>query len=100
MWPAHHGAATSFPQLLPHFTPCAPYSMVAPANRRSGVFEVLRLRGTACVVIALVVATVVAGCVRAFERQPVPAGLVSQAAVPGLANARFWGDEVPKDIYS
>jgi len=30
----------------------------------------------------------------------VPASLVSQATVPGLANVRFWGDEVPKDIYA
>jgi hypothetical protein len=36
-------------------------------------------------------------CAR-IERQPVPEPLVSQAIVPGLAYARFWGDEVPKDI--
>jgi Patatin-like phospholipase len=35
------------------------------------------------------------GCTR-IERQPVPEALVSHAVVPGLANARFWGDEVPK----
>lgn len=29
-----------------------------------------------------------------------PASLVSQATVPGLAHVRFWGDEVPKDIYT
>ena len=39
------------------------------------------------------------GCMR-VERQPVPASLVSQATVPGLAHVRFWGDEVPKDIYT
>ena len=39
------------------------------------------------------------GCVR-IERQPVPASLVSRATVPGLAHVRFWGDEVPKDVYA
>ena len=29
-----------------------------------------------------------------------PASLVSRATVPGLAHVRFWGDEVPKDIYA
>jgi hypothetical protein len=31
-------------------------------------------------------------------RDPVPVSLVGDATVPGLAHARFWGDEVPKDI--
>ncbi|MBO0765706.1 MAG: patatin-like phospholipase family protein [Hyphomicrobiaceae bacterium] len=48
--------------------------------------------GTACVLVALA-----AGCAR-IERQPVPEPLVSKANVPGLAYARFWGDEVPKDV--
>jgi predicted acylesterase/phospholipase RssA len=39
------------------------------------------------------------GCAR-IERQPVPASLVSRATVPGLAHVRFWGDEVPKDVYA
>ena len=29
-----------------------------------------------------------------------PASLVSKATVPGLAHVRFWGDEVPKDVYA
>ncbi len=73
--------------------------MLAPPGRRTGM-ALLRYRGIGCVVAATLVALLVAGCVRSFERQPVPAALVAQAAVPGLANARFWGDEVPKDIYS
>jgi hypothetical protein len=44
-------------------------------------------------------AVAAAACAR-VERQPVPASLASQAAIPGLAHARFWGDEVPKDIYA
>lgn len=48
--------------------------------------------------MCLVAATAV-GCAR-IERQPVPASLVSRATVPGLAHVRFWGDEVPKDVYA
>ena len=44
-------------------------------------------------------AATAAGCTR-IERQPVPASLVSKATVPGLAHVRFWGDEVPKDVYA
>ena len=40
-----------------------------------------------------------AGCAT-VERHAVPAALASDAAVPGLAATRFWGDEVPKDILS
>ncbi len=29
-----------------------------------------------------------------------PESLVSRATVPGLAHVRFWGDEVPRDIYT
>lgn len=48
--------------------------------------------------MCLVAATAL-GCAR-IERQPVPASLVSRATVPGLAHVRFWGDEVPKDVYA
>jgi len=53
--------------------------------------------GTGRVVVVGLLALVVARCAR-IERQAVPASLVSHAMVPGLANARFWGDEVPKDV--
>ena len=55
--------------------------------------------GIGRVIVACSLAAIAAGCA-GIERQPVPASLVSQAAVPGLAYARFWGDEVPKDIYT
>jgi hypothetical protein len=48
--------------------------------------------------VCLIAATAI-GCAR-IERQPVPASLVSRATVPGLAHVRFWGDEVPKDVYA
>ena len=53
--------------------------------------------GTGRVVVVCLLALIIAGCAR-IERQPVPAPLVAHATVPGLANARFWGDEVPKDV--
>jgi hypothetical protein len=53
--------------------------------------------GTGRVVAVGLLALIVAGCAH-IERQAVPASLVSHAMVPGLANARFWGDEVPKDV--
>jgi hypothetical protein len=45
----------------------------------------------------LAVAIALAGCVR-IERQPVPEPLVTSAEPNGLAYARFWGDEAPKDV--
>jgi hypothetical protein len=53
--------------------------------------------GTGRVVAVGLLAAISAGCAH-IERQAVPASLVSHAMVPGLANARFWGDEVPKDV--
>jgi Patatin-like phospholipase len=57
----------------------------------------LRSWGIGRALAAGLLAAMAAGCAR-VERQPVPAALVSEAAVPGLAYARFWGDEVPKDV--
>ena len=45
------------------------------------------------------IALAAAACARA-ERQPVPASLVSEARVPVTGATRFWGDEVPKDIFT
>ena len=39
-----------------------------------------------------------AGCAAQIQRAAVPATLVQDASVPGLAHARFWGDEAPKDV--
>jgi hypothetical protein len=47
---------------------------------------------------ALALALVLAGCATPIERDPVPMSLVSTASIPGLAHARFWGDEVPSNI--
>ena len=44
------------------------------------------------------VALATAGCAARIERDPVPAALVADASIPGLAHARFWGDEAPSDI--
>jgi hypothetical protein len=53
--------------------------------------------GKGRVVVACVLAATIAGCAR-VERSPVPESLVSHATPQGLAYARFWGDEVPKDV--
>lgn len=39
-----------------------------------------------------------AGCAARIQREPVPVSLVGDATVPGMAHARFWGDEIPRDI--
>ena len=44
------------------------------------------------------VALAAGGCAARVVRTPVPAALVDEAGVPGLAHARFWGDEAPGDI--
>ncbi len=43
-------------------------------------------------------AALLAGCAAQSARAPVPSALVSEATIPGLAHARFWGDEVPANI--
>jgi hypothetical protein len=57
----------------------------------------LRSWVTGRVVAACLLVALGSACAR-IERQPVPEPLVPQAMVPGLAYARFWGDEVPKDV--
>lgn len=37
-----------------------------------------------------------AGCASTPERNPLPLELTSQASIPGIPQARFWGDEWPK----
>jgi hypothetical protein len=59
----------------------------------------LRSWGIGRVLAACLLAAMAVGCA-SVERQPVPASLVSQAAIPGLAYARFWGDEVSKDVHA
>jgi hypothetical protein len=45
-----------------------------------------------------VLAALLAGCAAQSARAPVPAALVAEASIPGLAHARFWGDEVPANV--
>src|SRR5262249_15679435 len=57
------------------------------------------MRGVVQVRIACgVLAALLAGCAVQSARAPVPAALVAEASIPGLAHARFWGDEVPGNI--
>jgi predicted acylesterase/phospholipase RssA len=48
--------------------------------------------------LASAAAVVLAGCATQAARTPVPSALASQAVIPGLAHARFWGDETPTNI--
>jgi len=75
-----------------------PALMVAlSAGGRGPWGEKLRIGGFLRVFVACLVALAAAACA-SIERHPVPAALVSQAAIPGLAHVRFWGDEVPSDV--
>ena len=48
--------------------------------------------------LVVVAATLLAACATQSARQPVPSQLVTEASIPGLAHARFWGDEPPANI--
>ena len=48
--------------------------------------------------LAVAVAALLAACAAQTARQPVPSQLVAEASIPGLAHARFWGDEAPANI--
>jgi hypothetical protein len=50
------------------------------------------------IVVACWLAVGLAACAARVERSPVPEALVSHATPQGLAYARFWGDEVPKEV--
>ena len=41
-------------------------------------------------------AVIITGCSSAPERKPLPAKLTTEAGIPGIPEARFWGDEWPK----
>jgi predicted acylesterase/phospholipase RssA len=38
-----------------------------------------------------------AGCGTVAERNPVPLHLLPEAAIPGMGQVRYWGDEMPRD---
>ncbi len=45
---------------------------------------------------AVTAVLVLAGCASAPERQALPAELIQAAVIPGVPEARFWGDEWPR----
>jgi predicted patatin/cPLA2 family phospholipase len=53
------------------------------------------LRVTRTRLAAALLATVLAGCAGAPQRQPVPQALTGKTEVPGIPLARIWGDETP-----
>lgn len=46
--------------------------------------------------LAMGLAVILAGCSSMPERNPVPPELTAKAGIPGIPEARFWGDEWPK----
>ena len=46
----------------------------------------------------LAILLLLAGCTGAQERNPVPPGQIELAELPGIPDARFWGDAPPADI--
>ena len=45
----------------------------------------------------LVMLCLVGGCAGVAPRNPVPDGLVGRAQIPGIPNARIWGDDIPPE---
>lgn len=60
-----------------------------PLSRR--VRDAARL----CRASAAVLLVVLAGCASQALRHPVPKDMTAMAEIPGIANARIWGDETP-----
>ncbi|MDB4303704.1 hypothetical protein N9934_02820 [Desulfosarcina sp.] len=49
-----------------------------------------------CICIAFIaLIMVVTGCAGIPERNPVPAALTTKVGIPGIEEARYWGDEWP-----
>src|SRR5262245_18422500 len=72
--------------------------MVALSAGGRGLWsEKLRIGGSLRIFVACLVGLAAAACA-SVDLHPVPAPLVSQAAIPGLGHVRFWGDEVPSDV--
>ena len=49
-----------------------------------------------CNLSIVLILIVFAGCARVPERNPLPLELTNYAGIPGVSEARFWGDEWPK----
>jgi predicted acylesterase/phospholipase RssA len=46
--------------------------------------------------VAIGLIVTIAGCASVPERHPVPSNLTTKVSIPGISEARFWGDEWPK----
>jgi predicted acylesterase/phospholipase RssA len=46
--------------------------------------------------VAIGLIVIIAGCASVPERHPVPSSLTTKVGIPGISEARFWGDEWPK----
>ena len=47
-------------------------------------------------ITAIAMVVILSACSSAPERSPVPRELTTKAGIPGVPEARFWGDEWPK----
>jgi predicted acylesterase/phospholipase RssA len=64
----------------------------------AGAEEPMLLRNRGRTAATLVVLCLAAGCAGAPARAPVPLELIRQAAIPGVPDARFFGDATPEFV--
>ena len=58
--------------------------------------EVNSILNFTCRFVILAIIFTIAGCASLPERNPVPPDLTTKVGIPGIPEARFWGDEWPK----
>ena len=80
---------------------CASEIMLSIETLIRGALRVLRVqlrpgRGWARAWVGLAALAVMSGCANLPERNPLPLDLTNVAGIPGVPEARFWGDEWPK----
>ena len=74
-------------------------SSIARQTQAEAPTSLTRHAAHACVLLWLVVVLGLGGCASIDVRRGIDdATLAERATVPGLPGARFWGDEVPKDL--
>ena len=62
------------------------------AERREMIFLMMKTRSSICFLLCCAV-LLTSGCARLPVRNPLPEELANSAAIPGIPNARAWGDD-------
>jgi hypothetical protein len=62
------------------------------AERREMIFLMMKTRSSICFLLFCTV-LLASGCARLPVRNPLPEELANTAAIPGIPNARAWGDD-------